>query len=370
VSNWTYLFDHRVSFGQNIDESSRYVDPAYPMAGYADAVWVDGVELTQVASEAAVTTGKFYVDETNKRLVIGTDPTGKTVEASKLAKAIQVQGAGSTFRGFGVKRFAAHLALFGAISYEANDQTFENLVIADNATLGIGGWGDRAMLRNLTVTGNGLLGLSADQAPGLVVTRSLVRGNNDQHFKQEPVSGGIKTSNTDGAEFSDNVIDANNTIGLWLDVSMRNFKIVRNRITGNSEGLEVELSGHGIIADNYIFRNNKAGLFLFDTNDVKVWNNTFDTNSRSLQFLQDERRNTNTATKNYVPWVTSNISLHNNTVIHGGGGCSIMVRDLTGRWGPDDFGISAEGTLHYRTPGSASQPVACDLEGGEVTSLD
>ena len=97
---------------------------------------------------------------------------------------------------------------------------------------------------------------------------------------------------------------------------MRNFKIIRNKITGNSEGLEVELSGHGIIADNYIVRNNKAGLFLFDTNDVKVWNNTFEANSRSLQFLQDERRNTNTATKDYVPWVMSNIELRNNVVTY------------------------------------------------------
>jgi parallel beta-helix repeat protein len=368
VNNWTYLFDHRVSFGAGMDESSRYVDPAYPMAGYADAVWIDGVELTQVGSEAAVTTGKFYVDETNKRLVIGSDPTGKTVEASKLAKAIQNQGAGSTLRGFGVKRYAAHLALYGAISNEVNDCTYENLVIQDNATLGIGGWGDRATYRNLTVTGNGLLGIAADQAPGLLITKSVVKGNNDQKFKQEPVSGGIKTSNTDGAEFSDNLIEGNNTIGLWLDVSMRNFKIMRNKITGNSEGLEVELSGHGIIADNYIVRNNKAGLFLFDTNDVKVWNNTFEANSRSLQFLQDERRNTNTATKDYVPWVMSNIELRNNVVTYGANTCPILTQDLTNTWYGNQFGISSEGNVFYRASATSPSKFACWANGSAGTT--
>jgi parallel beta-helix repeat protein len=361
-SGWTYLFDHRVSFGVGMDESSRYVDPARPMAGHADAVWVDGKELTQVASEAEVGAGEFYVDETGQRLVIGTDPTGRTVEASELAQAIQVHGAGSTFRGFGVKRYAAHLALYGAVSNEVDDVTFENLVIADNATLGIGGWGDRATYRNLTVTGNGLLGLAADKAPGLVVTRSVFTGNNDQGFKQEPVSGGIKTSNTDGAEFSDNLIDSNRTTGLWLDVSMRNFRIVRNKITGNGEGLEVELSGHGTIADNYIARNREAGLFLFDTNDLTIRDNTLEANSRSVQILQDERRNEDAATKDDVPWVTSGLRFRGNTVIHGGG-CPLLVQDLTGRWSADDFGIDAQGTRYFRTPGFASPGVACALRG-------
>ena len=46
-----------------------------------------------------------------------------------------------------------------------------------------------------------------------------------------------------------------------------------------------------------------------------------------------------------------------------GGGCPLLVQDLTGRWGTDDFGISAQGTRYFRTPGFASIGVACALRG-------
>jgi parallel beta-helix repeat protein len=360
VSNWTYLFDHRVSFGAGQDESSRYVDPAYPMAGYGDAVWINGVELTQVGSESAVTTGTFYVDETNKRLVIGSDPTGKLVEASKIAKAMQIQGAGTTVRGVGIKRYAAQLALFGAVSYEANNVTFENDVIADNATLGVGGWGDNATFRNVTVSGNGLLGIHGDKAPGLRVLDSVVSGNNDQRFKSQPVSAGLKITDSDGVRIEGNQITSNLAAGLWFDVTMRNWVVAGNTISSNTEGIVVELSGHGVIADNYLARNSKAAVGIFNSNAVQVWNNTMDSNSRSLQFLQDARRNTNSATKDYVPWVSGDITISNNVVAYGNGPCPILLQHLQGQ--PDEMGVEIDHNV-YGAPTNLLTEVGCSTEG-------
>ena len=134
---WNYAFDHTVSFNANMDESNRYVDPAYPMAGYPDQLFVDGVPLRQVGSLAAVKAGTFFVDTVAKRLVMGSDPAGHEVRASTLTKGMTIHGAGSTVRGIGVRRYANHLRLFGAISAEVPTITLENLVITHNATVGL-----------------------------------------------------------------------------------------------------------------------------------------------------------------------------------------------------------------------------------------
>jgi hypothetical protein len=70
--SWNYAF--APSMG------SEYIDPNYPMAGYRDMTYIDGVSLKQVGSKAAVVPGTFYVDYANNKLYIGNNPTGKTVE--------------------------------------------------------------------------------------------------------------------------------------------------------------------------------------------------------------------------------------------------------------------------------------------------
>ncbi len=368
VDGWNHIFDKRVSFGQNKDESSWFVDPAFPMAGHPDQVWVGGVELVQVGSEGAVTTGKFFVDRTDKRLVIGTDPAGKLVEASRIQKAIQIHGAGTTVRGIGIRRYAPHLALFGAVSYEVDDLTLENVTVLDSATIGIGGWGDRATMRNITVKGSGLLGLHGDAAPGLLIADSLFERNNDERFREQPVSGGVKLTNSEGVRVVNSVFHRNTTYGLWFDVSMRSVTITGNRLTDNGgAGLLYELSADAIIADNYFARNGKAALFLFDSNNVKVWNNTLDKNHRSIQVLQDDRRNGHAALAARVPWVTSDIEVANNVITYGTNFCPVLTQHLSNKWYGSDFGISSDANVFHRATATDPSRFACWADGAAGT---
>jgi nitrous oxidase accessory protein NosD len=364
ASGWTSSWDGKVSLTPGADERSRYVDSAYPMAGAPEGVWVNGSELTQVGSASAVTAGKFYVDRTYKRLVIGTDPAGKTVEATtSLTKAIRVQGTGTTIRGIGVRRYATPLSGHGAISYEVNDVTFENVVVKDNATIGFFGWGDRATFRNVTVTGNGILGLHADSAPGLTIVSSLFDNNNDQRFKAQPISSGAKITGADGARITDSTFSSNYTTGLWFDGSMRNVTVARNRITDNgAAGLTYEISGHAVIADNYVARN-REGLVLFNANDIDVWNNTFDRNTRSLQFLQDSRRQPNSSLASTVPWVSGDIEVHNNAIAYGTNTCPLLSQDLSGKMYGSQFDIGSNGNVFHRTSSTSPSRFGCWANG-------
>jgi parallel beta-helix repeat protein len=370
VSSWTYVFDKRVSFDPNADETARWTQASAPYAGYPDQLWINGSEQKQVGSASAVTPGTFYVDRTNKKLVIGSDPTGRTVEASKLVKAIKIQGAGSTIRGIGVRRYANNVATMGAVSAEVDNLTLENVVIKDNATIGFTVWGDNATLRNVSLTGNGLLGLHGNQADGLQVLSSDIESNNDQNFKEAPVSGGVKISRSKNVRFADSTISHNVTSGLWFDISSQSVKIVRNRITDNgASGLEYELSARGIIADNYIARNGDAGLFLYDSNDVQVWNNTFDRNKRTWQVLQDSRRQPDSSLASSVPWVTSDIDVSNNVFVYGTDNCPLLPLDQQGKWSGSQFDIASNGNVYHRASASSPSRFACWPNGSSTKSF-
>jgi hypothetical protein len=84
-TGWTQQFCHTCY------KSPEAIDPAYPYAGFPDQVFINSDPLKQVGSKAAVTSGTFYVDYTNSILYVGTDPSGKTVEASTQFKALQFE---------------------------------------------------------------------------------------------------------------------------------------------------------------------------------------------------------------------------------------------------------------------------------------
>ncbi|RHA41945.1 right-handed parallel beta-helix repeat-containing protein [Cellulomonas rhizosphaerae] len=349
---WNFDFDSRVSFTAGSDESSRWLDPAYPMAGHPEQVWVDGVKLTEVGSLGEVTKGKFFTDTAGNRLVIGTNPSGHDVRASTLEKAIQIQGAGSTVRGLGVRNYADHLATLGTVSAEMPNITLENLVVQDNATMGVEVWAKGATFRNLTVSGNGMLGLNASKSDDLHITDSVFSGNNSEHFKDAPASGGAKLHNSTGVLIENSLFDSNVSGGLWFDVSMRNATVVNTTVSNNgSTGMEVELSQGILLAGNYFVGNERAGLEIYDAGGVQAWNNVVaDNELYSVRMLQDARVNSDAA----VPWQLRGVTLRNNIIdTTPTAVVPILVQDLTATRYANDWDISLDGNLYHRSSASA-----------------
>ena len=366
---WSTFFDGRVSFSAGQDETSWWVNKANPMAGFPDQVWIDGTALTQVGSRSAVTTGTFFVDQGAKQLVIGSNPSGHGVEASALAKAIKVQGEGTTLRGIGVQRYATTTALLGAVSAEVDGITLENMVIRDNATVGLFVWNNDKTLRNLTVTGNGLLGIAVNAADDLTLENSLVTGNNAAKFNYTPVAGGVKMSRASNVTVSHNIISDNvGATGLWFDVSSSKLNITDNVFEGNGrEGLEIELSQTAVVAGNYIVGNLNSGVFVFDSGDVDIWNNTVVGNGRTITYMQDERRQEVSSLKTAIPWITSDVIVRNNVLSYGGQACPMLTQDLTTRWYGNDFGISQDANLYHRTSATSPSNFACWADGPNGT---
>lgn len=368
ANGWTHVFDHRISFNANADETNRFVDSRNPLAGYPDQVWINDVPLRQVASASTVTPGTFYVDEVGKRLVIGSDPSGKKVAASTIARAFKVQGKGTTLRGFGVQRYATTLNMMGTVTAEVDGITLENLVVRDNATVGIYTWNDNQTMRKVTATGNGMLGIGANGTDNLVIADSLVSGNNTQMFKPAPVSGGMKLSGINGARVLDNVVSDNDSAGIWFDVSSYDVQVIGNRVTDNTTtGVQVEISEKATIADNYI-SGNDFGVQISNSGTVKVWNNTIDGVKRAIAITHDARRQGSSALAASIPWTLRDITFRNNAISYSASGsCPILTQDYESKMLGNSFGVSLNNNVYHRQSVSAPSNFACWANGASGT---
>ncbi len=363
-TGWTDVFDHRIMSGST-DETNRYVDAARPMASYPDQVWIDGRQLTQVASESAVTAGKFFIDTSGKRIVIGDNPAGKTVAASALKRAMEIHAQNAVLRGFGVRRYATTSGQFAAVIAGVPGITMENMTVSDNSWLGIAAWAAGQKYRHVTVSGNAIMGLGGNKVDGLVIEDSVFRGNNAEGFKPAPVASGVKITRAKGVVMRNNVIaDTPYAGGLWFDVSSSDLTIVGNTIANNTAGLMIELSEGAVVADNHFEGNEGSGVRIQASGSVDVWNNTFDGNGRPLAVWADGRRQDVASLVATIPWIVDDIDVHNNVMaFSGANNCPILTQDEAQVLVGNQFGITSNNNVFQRPSASNPSNFACWANG-------
>jgi trimeric autotransporter adhesin len=364
AGNWTAQFDASPTFTFGAPDGKAdnwsFVNPQYPMAAHPDQVWIDGAAQKQVGSRAEVKAGSFYVDYAADKLYVGTNPAGKTVRASDIAKAISIRGAGSTLRGIGIQRYAPSVPHMGAVTVEVPNVTVENVVVNDTSTTGLFVMQSGVVVRNVTLLRNGMLGSSMSTADDLTVTGMLANGNNTERFNNAPVSGGLKIVRSRGVSVTNSQFADNLGPGLWFDESVYNGTVVGNDIAGNKgHGLILEISAKFDVVDNLIARNTDNGLKLNDTSDASVWNNTFVANGRSLNVVQDTRRASDRSVPGHDPrqafpdptmtWINTNAVVRNNVVADArAANCLLCVEDYSKSFTADQLKITSNGNIYQR----------------------
>ena len=146
------------------------------MAAYPDQVWLNGAAQRQVKDSSQVVAGTFAVDEGNRRLVLGSNPAGKSVRSSVLQRAFTVQASGTRLRGIGIRNYASSVPDQGAVRISATNVALENVVIADSSTAALGTAASGTRLQNVSITGSGQVGVLADFADNLVLDHVVVSG--------------------------------------------------------------------------------------------------------------------------------------------------------------------------------------------------
>ncbi len=382
TTRWTLDFDPSPTYTWGAGEAGaaagwRFVDPAYPMAAHPDQVWVDGVAQVQVGSRDQLAPGRFYLDRRGDVLHLGTDPRGREVRVSDLQQAVNVRVAGATLRGLGVRRYAPSVPHMGAVTLEQPRATLEEVAVVDSATTGIAVSAADATLRHVTSSRSGMLGVTATYADRLLVDGLRAEGNNAERFNQAPVSGGIKIARSRGVTVRDSTSAGNRGPGVWLDESAYDIEVVGNDLRDNAgHGTSLELSAKAVFADNLVSGNGRDGIKVNNTSDVKIWNNTFTGNGRTLNVVQDPRRASDRGTPGHDPrqpfpdptmtWLLGPVTVRNNVVADtASGNCLLCVEDYSKQRSAEQIGVTADGDVYHRTsPGTPTWAVVWSRGAG------
>lgn len=356
--NWGYSF-------MRGDLSSNFIDSNYPYAAWPDMVFINGSPLRQVGSKSSVSAGEFYVDYNYNKLYIGSDPGGKSVEASNRSQALYLDKAhGSVIRGLGFMHYATHRNQYGTVRSSANQVKFENNTFAWNAAAGLTLFGTDSVVRGNTFLRNGQLGVFGSRAHGLLFEQNRVLYNNQERFKNWE-SGGIKITNGHNMTWRDNIVDNNFETAMWCDVECYNVKIVRNLVRNNSRhGIMYEISGKGMIASNIVARNGWNGIFVLEANDVDIFNNSIIKNRENVRIAEGSR----TSSSSLIPKKIQDVVVKNNIYSNSNVTDQAFLVVKNAYRSLSDMGIVLNYNAYYRSSSSAPYYLAVLADGDGHTN--
>ena len=307
-----------------------------------EQVYLDGAPQRQIATGGDPAAGQFALSG-SRQVVLGSDPTGKTVEVTVRQSWLKAGSSGVTINGFDM-RHAGNRAQTGAIS----NAGFSNFTLQDSSfQYAHGGNVDMSnanaqRLINTRINYAGQLGLGSAHA-GLEVLGGEIAHNNTEDFNKGWEAGGLKvtdqgtagdanTVNFDGVSVHDN-----NGHGIWIDIDVRNTTLSNNRIYNNlNSGIFFEVSDGADIFGNVLYNNGNdasgwawgSNILLANSRNVNVHDNVVAWGADGIGVISQNR----------ADWPGYNnvtgVKVHNNTILRNRDGQNIFglawVQDWAG----------------------------------------
>ncbi|NNM46671.1 NosD domain-containing protein [Knoellia koreensis] len=313
--------------------------------GSPQMLFRNGVQLTEVDAASKVTANTFFYDHGARRLVVGADPAGQTMQAAKRAQALAIYNTtGLTIKNIGFRRYGSNEftnATSGAVALnKVTGAVLDGVAFTQNAGGGLLGWQAKKLtVRHSFLSLNGFDGMlangsrrealanpSAGIRDDVLVENSRLDGNNTDGFgpncAASCASAGAKFTQMVGFTLRDNSFShngGNKAAGFWCDLACTEGRIYNNAFVSNAaEGLFYEVSDRGTIASNVMVGNGFAvkgsGLMVSAAN-TRIYNNTIAGNYNNVLIYDDTR----------VPGAqvgpdTANVVFANNVVTRGASG--------------------------------------------------
>ena len=122
--------------------------------------------------------------------------------------------------------------------------------------------------------------------------------------------------------------------------------------------MSIEISALAVFADNFVTGNSGHGIKVNNSSDVRIWNNTFVGNGRSINLVQDGRRHSATAAGRdprypndpTMTWLLGPVEVYNNVIANPqSGNCLLCVEDYSGERSAEQIGVEANSNVYNRT---------------------
>ncbi|KAI6230644.1 hypothetical protein M3Y99_01044000 [Aphelenchoides fujianensis] len=287
-ANWAVEWNNPFAAYQPAAECTRLDDTGFKCR--PEQVFVGGELLTQVGAESEVKVGTFFVDNAAGRLVIGSDPTGRTVEVSVQESAFSLNNAAS-FRGIGFAHYGSHLGHGAVIANGANDtySFFYNCSFVQNAGDGVMFNGPHHVVQFSAINYNGMRGIHVKKSTSSLVVLNSVSFN----FQRAPnfsactgdscLLAAVDISHASGGSVSVdlNTFHSNGANGLRVTADTPT-SVIRNLAWGNAlAGFVFTRANDSIFASN-VAVGNAIGMHLISCPEAFVYNNDFVGNKQGL----------------------------------------------------------------------------------------
>lgn len=262
---------------------------------WAEQVFVDGTALLQVAADPGP--GQFAVDG-SRRVVLGENPAGRTVEVTVRDAWIEARADGVTVKGFRM-RHAANDAQTGGIDLDGHSGwTIRDNVLSEahGAVVSLSDGKGNRLLRNNIFRG-GQQGVHGN-GTGAVVRGNQIHHNNTEAFSAGWEAGGLKMALAENVTLTGNSVYRNDGPGLWCDIDCKNVTYTNNRVHHNQNaGIFFEISDGAEISGNKVYENGwgfpdwgwGAGILVSSSRNADVHDNTVAWNADGVTVLSQDR---------------------------------------------------------------------------------
>lgn len=378
-----------------------FIQDAFPIAHWPEAVFIDGVPQQQVQTLAEVGPGKFFVNGaypnasgTQRNLfrstsyVIGSNPNGREVRIAKLSRALSTAStaAGLTFRGIGVRRYANTMPDWGCFYIGSTGAAFENVDMSDISDYGIHVAATLPKMQRCTIARCGRKGVGGTYADGYLIEYCRFTETNCRRFGHEPDGGAFKVGWVWDSVIRHNIFEGNKGHCIWYDASCYRNKIYDNWFSDNlGHAVFYEISSKAWIVGNVVidagvhatdndslyqpFRN--PAFRVVDSNRVHVWHNTIINPEQAIGLGESNRtvsqgadpRQPSSFFVTDMTWEVDEITVRNNAFIGCAGinlvqSCFYSFFDQKKIKSTGDFGLNMAGNLYTRPDGTHPQRFA------------
>ena len=257
-----------------------------PACIYPEMVFLDGKDLWQVTSLAALTPGSFYFDYAGNQIYLADNPTGHLVEATTGSGGIIGYTGGTSnsvtvqnlvFEKFGGGEVTGyeHNALKAVTGWLVENNEFRLISFMAVANFGNG------IVRNNYIHHNGRYGVVGSGT----FLGNVISYNNTHGWATGTDAGSAKFHGTIGLVLKGNIVSNNMSRGLWTDFDNINVTYENNVIENNYQmGILHEVGCAAVIRYNVLRGNNYA----FPGKSISSGGQIFTRSSKDVQIYEND----------------------------------------------------------------------------------
>ena len=308
TTSWSHLFPSKPADWWRRNREGKKT-PLYRFNN--DMVFVDGKFLQAVGWEGEVDANTYYIDSDAGVVYIGVDPTDKLVEITAFDVAIlrttkECHGKISDRKGYVIRGITFTQYAYRALEIEGTDPdglsdeadhgkevigtTLEHCTISYCSRVAGYLRGDHMIIRHCKVSDTSTEGIYILSSSDVLLEKNIFTRNNIENITGYYPAAVKIFNQCYRVTCQDNlVIDLPNSNGIWYDVGNVDGRFLNNWVqdVGNNKGFFsieqpwpsdngffFEISKGAICAGN-VFVNCDHGLWVLNSSDVHIYNNTF-----------------------------------------------------------------------------------------------